>query len=129
MDFEKLKSQVKELNDTVDGKNLELRLLEAELIDINKPCDQIAQTNSLLFDMLMEINEFIRVKGKSEKSQKSFDRIMKLMQLNEGLSKIAEDNYRLKLFINEYQTNYTLLRVQNMEMRKTIKKITDAENL
>jgi hypothetical protein len=62
MDFEKLKSQVKELNDTVDGKNLELRLLEAELIDINKPCDQIAQTNSLLFDMLMEINEFIRVK-------------------------------------------------------------------
>jgi hypothetical protein len=63
------------------------------------------------------------------KSQKSFDRIMKLMNMNEGLSKIAEDNYRLKLFVREYQTNYTLLRVQNMEMRKTIKKITDAENL
>lgn len=128
MDFKEVQEQVKKLEDTVNGKDLEIRLLEMELIDIHKPINIISETQGLYLEMLSEINKFIKTKGKSEKATTGQKRILRLMELNEQLSSISEANNSQKLFIRELHANYQLLRIENLKLKQQLNKSEQAEN-
>lgn len=128
MDFKEVQEQVKKLEDTVNGKDLEIRLLEMELIDIHRPINIISETQGLYLEMLSEINKFIKTKGKSEKAIAGQKRILRLMELNEQLSSISEANNSQKLFIKELHANYQLLRIENLKLKQQLKKAEQADN-
>jgi hypothetical protein len=76
----------------------------------------------------MEVNEFERKKGVTEKTKFSKQRLLKLMELNEIQSNITVVNHGLKLTNRLLHANYQMVRVENMNLKRQIQNIEKAEN-
>jgi hypothetical protein len=126
--FKELRDKATHLQDEVDGKNLEMRLLESELVDTTKPAVIHSQAAAIAFEMLSDVLVHISKKGLSDKAKESKDRLMKLNGLLDEMGLVMNNTHRLKIANNELFTHYQLLRVQNKDLRQQIKKMTDAQN-
>lgn len=118
-----LKAKVEQLEDVIDGKDLELTLLESELVEVNEPSYAISETTMLIIQMLAEVNVFQRKNGLTPKIKASKERLLRLLDLNGKLDNVATSNYKLKYVNREIHANYQLLRIENKELKQQLKNV------
>ncbi|MCW3111290.1 MAG: hypothetical protein JWQ09_5796, partial [Segetibacter sp.] len=88
-----LQEQIEQLEDIVDGKDLELTILENELVDVYEPSRAISETTMLYLQIMSEVLEFIIKKGWTPAIKRSHERLLRLMELNKCLEGISTSNY------------------------------------
>lgn len=123
-----LERQIKRLEDNFDIKGVEIALLQSEMVETLKPNVLLMQLTQVHLEMLMEIQEY-RTKNKTtERILKSYNRLLKLFDISTQLSGLGDDNQTLKLSNKELVVRMQILRVENSNLKKEIKKLTDSNN-
>lgn len=122
-----LQEQIEQLEDIVDGKDLELTILENELVDVYEPSRAISETTMLYLQIMSEVLEFIIKKGWTPAIKRSHERLLRLMELNKCLEGISTSNYNLKASNRLIFTEYQLLRVENKKLKQQLEQTISAE--
>lgn len=126
--LQELQDKIKTLNWEAEGKDLQIRSVENELMEVLSASVSCSETTMLLLQMMAELNLFVQKNGANEKIKASHARLLRLFELNKSLDPVATQNNQLKNINRELHSNYQLLRIQNAELRKKLKDIADAEN-
>lgn len=119
---------IERLEDTVESKNVELRLIESELQDTLTPSLLGTQVTCTVAEMIGELLEFEKKKGISEKTTFSKQRLIGLMFDTEKLNTLTQKLNTLQLSNKFIAAEYRLLRIENMKLREQIKRSEDAVN-
>lgn len=117
---------IEQLQDTVESKDLELSLLESERQDDLKPSILGTKISCTVSEMLMEILDFEKLKGKSERTEASKKRLIGLLHDTEELNTLSTQINKLKLINKNLFTKYKILQVDNFNLTSQLKKIQDA---
>ncbi len=125
--FKELQAKINLLQDGFDIKSLELGLLESEMQDTLKPTALLNEQNKYLLEILEQIIKFEKSKPSASVTA-SKNRLVTLLGINTQLSQIMYYNQSLKLFNRELVTSIQLLRLENSELKKQLKNISDANN-
>jgi hypothetical protein len=119
---------IERLEDTVESKNVELRLIESELQETLTPSLLGTQINCTVAEMIGELLEFEKKKGVSEKTTFSKQRLIGLMFDTEKLNSLTQKLNTLQLSNRFMAAEYRLLRIENMKLKEQIKRAEDAVN-
>lgn len=125
MNFKELQQKIKELEDGFNIKDIECGLLESELTETLKPNILLSELTFIHLEMLKEVHEYSKGKS-SDRITSSKNRLLNLLDISTQLSGIGDKNKSLKLFNRELVTRIQLLRIENSDLRKELKKIEDA---
>lgn len=125
---QELKKRIDDLQDGIDGKNLELQVMENEMTDVFKSSVAASQITQMVLQIMIELNQHVQKKGWSDAARASQTRLIKMLGAASVMMSATDENYRLKLVNAELYKNYQLLRVQNKEMRLKLENIEKAEN-
>lgn len=121
-----LERQIKGLEDNFDIKGVEIALLQSEMVDMLKPNVLLMKLTQLHLEMLMEIQEF-RLKNKTtERVLKSYERLLKLLDISTQLSGLGDKAQSLKLFNKELVGRMQMLRLENSNLKKELNKINES---
>lgn len=123
-----LKQKINDLEDVIDGKDLQILSVENDMIDTFKPSFAIFSTTTELLGMYLELIAYSKKNGWTEKANASLARIKNLMEWNKSLDSIADTNYKLKSINSKLHTHYQLLRIENKELKIKLQHVSDAEN-
>jgi len=115
--LKKLKQDVEQLKDVVDGKNLELELLNSELTDTLSPSIMLSEMSSIFLSMLMENQQFVQKNGMTSKAKESRDRLLRLLEISKDLDGISTSNYNLKATNRLIHAEYQKLRVAYRDLK------------
>ena len=126
--FKELQEKIEYLQDGVDFKNIELGLLESEMQDVLEPSLLLSQITYIHTEMLSELFDYIRKNKPSERLTASKERLLNLLTKTEKLNSMTNKMQTLKLFNRELVVKLQLLGVENDELRKQLKNISDANN-
>ena len=126
--FKELQEKIEYLQDGVDFKNIELGLLESEMQDVLEPSLLLSQITYIHTEMLSELFDYIKKNKPSERLTASKERLLNLLTKTEKLNSMTNKMQTLKLFNRELVVKLQLLRVENDELRKQLKNISDANN-
>lgn len=125
--FKELQAKINLLQDGFDIKSIEIGLLESEMQDTLKPTKLLSEQNNCLLEMLEQIIKFEKTKPSASVTA-SKNRLVTLLGINTQLSEIMYYNRSLQLFNRELVTRIQLLRVENSELKKQLKNVSDATN-
>lgn len=123
-----LQRQVNELKDIVDGKDLQARLIESDMVEIFSASDSASEITQITLQIMMELNQFVQKKGWTDATKASQVRLTRLLELSSHVGTATDANYKLKLVNRELHTNYQILRVENKELKSKLQAIINAEN-
>lgn len=116
------------LEDTIDSKNVELRLFESNLQDSITSQVIASSVTCTLAEMIGELLEFERLKGSTDKTKASKERLIKLIFETEKLNVMSARLATLKLLNKDIHSAYQRLRVENHDLKEQLQKISDAHN-
>ena len=123
-----LREKVNQLQDEVDGKDLQLLVIQNDLVDVNKPSMAIFKSLMVLMEMQLEIVGYAAKNGWTAKAKASMERLNGLVDLNRSLDMVADSNYKLKNMNSMLHTNYQLLRIENKELKQQLQAVKEAED-
>ena len=126
--YKELQEKIANLQDGFDIKNIEVAFLESEMQDVLEPSLLLSQITYIHTEMLSELFDYIRKNKPSERLTASKERLLNLLTKTEKLNSMTNKMQTLKLFNRELVVKLQLLRVENDELRKQLKNISDANN-
>lgn len=127
MNFKELQEKVNSLQDVIDGKDMQARLIENDMIDTFTPSVSSSEITLLVLQMCMELNQYVQKKGWTDKLKSSQKRLDKLLDLASKVTIATSDNHNLKLINRELHKNYQLLRVENRDLKAKLQAVIQAE--
>jgi hypothetical protein len=119
---------IEQLEDTVDSKNVELRLFESNLQDSITSQVIASSVTCTLVEMIGELLEFERLKGATDKTKASKERLIKLIFETEKLNVMSARLATLKLLNKDLHSAYQRLRVENHILKEQLLQIENAHN-
>lgn len=126
--WKQLQDKVENLTDIIDGKDLQMRILENEMVDVTAASAASSKTTLLILHMMMELNLHVQKKGWTAPAKASQERLVKLLELNRELDGMNNQNLQLKSINRDLHAQYQLLRIENKELKKKLDDIVKAEN-
>ena len=126
--YKELQEKIANLQDGFDIKNIEVAFLESEMQDVLEPSLLLSQITYIHTEMLSELFDYIRKNKPSERLTASKERLLNLLTKTEKLNSMTNKMQTLKLFNRELVVKLQLLGVENDELRKQLKNISDANN-
>jgi len=125
---EGLRDKISELEITVESKDAENYLLQSEMQDTLSPATTIMKLNQIVLGMICELNEFIRLKARSKKTDDSMARLAKIIELVACMDAISTSNYTLKCSNKYLMGVIGRYRLENQELKTKLNNILKAEN-
>lgn len=126
--LKKLQEQVEALQDGIDGRDLQIVVVQDELLDVTLPSRACSETTMYLLQMLSEILLYVSKKGWTDATKSSFKRLKRLMDLNKIIDDRCMSNYNLKMTNKNLHTEYQLLRIRYRELRIQVENMAKSEN-
>lgn len=126
--IKELQEAAERLQDDIDGKNLELTLLESEMADVVSGPRIISEINGFFLQMLTEQQAFVSKKGLTPAVKTGRERVLRLMELLKSLSDISTSNYTLRCSNRIIHAQYQLMRIENKKLKEQLQAIMNAEN-
>lgn len=120
--------QIEKLEDTIDDKNIELRIIENDLQEALSPSIIGSEITLTIMEMLLEVVEFTKLKGESERTKTSKNRLIWLLNKTEQLNTLSKSINTLKLINRDIHRVYQKLRTENITLKQQLKNTEDATN-
>lgn len=119
--------QIEKLEGTIDDKNIELRVIENDLQETLSPSIIGSEITLTIMEMLLEVVEFTKLKGESERTTASKNRLIWLLNKTEQLNTLSKSINTLKLINRDIHRGYQKLRTENITLKQQLKNTEDAE--
>lgn len=108
--------------------DFELGAIANELSETLTPSVISMQVIQLIIQMQIEMADFIKKNGKSDRAEKSARRLMDIYSLMVKLNSFTGEMNAMKLRNREIIGKYKLLIQENIELKRKLKTVEDAEN-
>ncbi len=117
---------IENLNDDIDARNRELQLLDIDRIDSLKPAIIASKISCTVAEMLSELLDFEKAKGKTIRTESSKKRLIALLEDTEQLNCLSTSINKLKLFNTHLFGEYQVLKAENLKLKEQIQRSEDA---
>lgn len=108
--------------------DLELGTMANELVDSLTPAVKSMQAVQIVLQMQLELADYVKEKGKSDKAIKSAKRLFELYDCVVSLNRLTGDLNTLQLTNRELHGKMQVLRNENAELKLKIENMVKAEN-
>jgi hypothetical protein len=106
--------------------DLEMGMMSNDLIDSLTPSIKSMEAIQIILQMQLELADYIKEKGKSDKALKSAKRLLKLYDCVQFLNRLTGDLNTLQLTNRDIYSKIQLLRVENADIKKQLSNMIKA---
>lgn len=103
-------------------------LMRSELEDVLASSVTCSKMTKLILEMLLELTEYVKVNGMTERAIKSKMRLVKMLDLNYQQETLSISNYQLYHTNKKMLNKYADLLAENDKFQEQLNNITKAQN-